>query len=208
MRPVGVGLMSRGPIGVEGVDDHRRELLALDKAAHLGLCQELRALVGTHHVVERARRHLVRGPTVGVKSQGGNTRGVDYALDAGRERRGHQRARALDVGAVHRLGVAHPEPVIRGYVIDRTAARDRGGEARGVLQQPLGDLEIEPGEITAVAVRPTERPHGTPSGDQRARDCGADKSRGPRDQHGLGGSGNHGGCWLVRCPQVATASAG
>src|SRR5207248_3100838 len=106
------------------------------------------------------------------------------------------------------LGIAHPEPVIRGYVIDRSTPSYRRGKASNVLERPLGDLEIEPGEIAAVAARPAERPHGTSGGDQRTRHCGADKSRGPRDQHGLGGSGNHGSCWLVRRPQVATASAG
>ena len=65
IRPVGVGLMSRGPMGVDGATITAGSLSSCDQALDFALGHQLAALVGADHALRRVARgfvHRVAGP--------------------------------------------------------------------------------------------------------------------------------------------------
>jgi hypothetical protein len=61
-------------------------------------------------------------------AQHGDAAGIDDARDLGGQGRLHQMAGAVDIGGVHGGGLAHPESVIGGNVIERATACHGGNE--------------------------------------------------------------------------------
>ena len=83
MRPVGVGLMSRGPTGVDGLTITAGKLALAHELPHHLLGQEFGALVMADHVREAARRRFIGRAAVVVPAQRGDAAGIDDARDAG-----------------------------------------------------------------------------------------------------------------------------
>ena len=139
--PVGVGLMSRGPTGADGIDHHRRQPLLAHQVHHRPFRQELRALVGADEVRLVGRRGLVGRRAVLRPPQRGDRTAMHDALHARRLRRAHHRQRALDVGPQHRVRIGHPEPIV-GRDVEHVAAAGGGARQRGgvgqVAQRQLG----------------------------------------------------------------------
>ena len=82
MRPVGVGLMSRGPMGVEGATITAGKPLLRDQALDFALGHQLAALVGADHALRRVARGFVhRLAMAGL--QGRDRGGIDHPLHAG-----------------------------------------------------------------------------------------------------------------------------
>ena len=100
-----------------------------------------------------SRRHGVASSAdaAGNKTEGRDAAGIDDAFDPGGERRKHQLARAVDIGAEHRRRIGHPKPVIGGDVKQIPAPGDGGVERRRVLERALGDVDVQAGEVAAVA---------------------------------------------------------
>ena len=86
---------------------------------------------------------LLVGDAARHDAQGRDAAGVDDALDPGVERGQHQIPRAVDIGAEHRPGVGHPQPVIGRDVEQVAATRDRRGERVGVFERAFRDLDLE-----------------------------------------------------------------
>ena len=122
--------MSRGPTGADGIDDHRRQPLFAHQIQHRPLGQEFRALVGADEVRLVGRRGLVGRRAVAGHAQRGDRTAVHDALDPRCLRRTHHRDRAVDIGAQHRPGIGHPEPVIGRDVEHVAAAVDGRAPAR------------------------------------------------------------------------------
>ena len=69
MRPVGVGLMSRGPIGVDGATITAGKPFVRDHALDFALGHQLAALVGADHALRRVARGFVhRSPSPGFSA--------------------------------------------------------------------------------------------------------------------------------------------
>jgi hypothetical protein len=65
---------------------------------------------------------------------------------------------ALNVGPVHLLGIAHPEPVIGGYVKHGVASRDRlfdRGRITEVSDHPLG---VQALNVLGITASPNQQP--------------------------------------------------
>ena len=121
----GRGLGVVGADGRGGIEDH--DLLAVLRGGdRLLLGQKLGALVVADHVVERDGRVFVDDDAVGAEVHGGDARCVDDAPDAGFAGHAQQLARAVDVGAVHGVGIGNPEAVVGGNVNHGVAACERG----------------------------------------------------------------------------------
>ena len=88
-RPVGVGLRSRGPTGVEGLTMTAGSPRSPISRRTTSSACEFRLLVGADHVAIGSAVVLV-GDAAGDEAEGGDAAGIDDALDAGGERRGHQ----------------------------------------------------------------------------------------------------------------------
>ena len=86
------------------------------------LGEELGTLIVADHVGERDWSVLVDDDTVSAEVHGGDGGGVDDAADIGFAGGAEEIAGAINVGAVHGVGVANPEAVIGGYVEDGFAA--------------------------------------------------------------------------------------
>ena len=181
--PVGVGLMSRGPTGALGFtitigspSCARRE--------HGLLGQVFGALVGADHLVQRVRRRLVGRGAVADQPERRDAAAIHHALHAGRLRRQEQRARALDIGAVHLRRVGDPQPVIRRDV-DHVAAAGHCAPERGrVPQVALGQLGRQPGDVRAVAAGPHQQAQGVAAAKQGAGDGRADEAGRAGDESG------------------------
>src|SRR5579863_1221967 len=102
--------------------------------------EELRPLVVAHHVFKHNGGIFVDDYAVGSEVHRGYAGGVDEALDAGFARKAEKFARAVHVGAVHRLRVGNPEAVIGGNVDNGVAA----GEAcaQGFRLHQVADIRI------------------------------------------------------------------
>ena len=88
------------------------------------------------------------------KRHGGDAGGVDDAGDAGFAGQAQQVAGAVDVGAVHRIGVANPEAVVGGNVHHCVAALERGREGFGlgeIADDGVAGDAFEIGEIAGFA---------------------------------------------------------
>ncbi len=163
------------------VDDDRRQTAPADQPEHDLLGLELRLLVWPDHFGESAGRVFV-GHTAGNQADRGDAAGMDDALDAGGQRRAHQFARALDIGAEHGGRVGNPQPVIGGDVEQVPAAGDGAGERGRILHRALGDFYRQAGEVAAVAARAGQHPHATAAVQQCPRHRRADEPGRPGDE--------------------------
>ena len=153
MRPVGVGLTSRGPIGVEGLTVTTGNAELRGALAHGLLGQELRALVVADHVVDGHGRVLVGRRAILVDAEHGDARRVDHARRAGGRGRLEHVDGAFDVGAVHRLRIRDPEPIVGRDVKHGRATRGGAAQRVAIREVAVGDLDVEPRQIAAVAAR-------------------------------------------------------
>ncbi len=112
-----------------GIDDDGRQPGAGQLAHHL-LGEELGALVVAQHGGDAAGRGLVGGAAVAAKAERRDAAGIDDALDPGRGCGPHQAARAVDIGAIERRRIAHPEAVV-GRDVEQPAAAPSGREIGG-----------------------------------------------------------------------------
>ncbi len=103
------------------------------------------------HVAERDGRVFVDDHAVAAEVHGGDARCVDDALDAGFAGQLEQVAGAIDVGAVHGVGIANPEAVVGGYVDDGIAALKGGGVGVGLGEIADLGLAVDAFEIGEVA---------------------------------------------------------
>ncbi len=145
--PVGVGLMSRGPIGVDGLTITGGHPFVADQPAHLLLGEVFGALVHADHRGFVDRRVLRPRRAVADQPERGDAAAIDDPLHPGVARRPQQVAGAVHVGLHHRPGVRHPEPIIGGHVHDVGAAFDGGCEARRVAQVALDQLGRQAGDV-------------------------------------------------------------
>ena len=68
-RPVGVGLMSRGPMGVDGATITAGSFSVCDQAFDFAFGHQLAALIGADHALRRVARGFVhRAPSPGFNA--------------------------------------------------------------------------------------------------------------------------------------------
>ena len=82
MRPVGVGLMSRGPMGVDGATITAGKPFLRDHALDFAFGHQLAALVGADDALRRVARGFVHRLAI-ARLQRRDRRGIDHPLDAG-----------------------------------------------------------------------------------------------------------------------------
>ena len=152
------------------IHDHDRVVELVGAAAHRLLGEELRALVGADHVVERHGRRLVGRRAVAIDPEHRDARRIDEPLDACR-RGGLEHVHGpFDVRAVHRQRIRDPEPIVGRDVEHRVAAARRGAQRLAVGQVALGELDVETLEVAPIAAAAHERAHGAAVREQRAHD--------------------------------------
>ena len=172
--PVGVGLMSPGPIGVDGLTMTAGRPRSSISSRTAASAWNFDSLYGPIMSCGAARRLLV-GDAALQDAEHRDAAGIDDALDPGRLRRQHQLAGALDIDPEHRRRVRHPQPVIGGDVKHIAAARHRRRQRGEIVERALGDLDLQPFEVAPVAVRPRQHPHLLAAAQQRPRHRRADK---------------------------------
>ena len=156
IRPVGVGLTSRGPIGVEGLTittgrPARRPSLPPPFGHHLA------ALVGPDGLPRRQRQGLVRRPDRRRGRQGGDAAGIDDPLDPGGQGRVHHGAGSGKVVAHDLLGIARPEPVV-GRDVEEVAHALHGRAMRASAISPIAISASRSFEVLARAGGPHQQP--------------------------------------------------
>ena len=166
--------MSPGPTGVDGLTMTTGRPRSSISSRTTSSAWNFDRLYGPIMSAALARRLLV-GDAAREEAEGRDAAGVDDALDPGCQRRQHQFAGALDIGAEHRRRVGHPDPVIGRDVEHIAAARRPRRQRCGVLQRALGDLDVQTCEVAPVAVRPGQHPHRLAAAQQRARHRRSDK---------------------------------
>ena len=169
----------RAVAGAEGhprIDDDEREPRA-GEAKRDALAEILRERVRPRHVPEVEPLVLVA-----AKADGHDGAREDDARNpcvASREQDGR---RPLDVDAEERLGVGRPELVDGREVVERARALEAAAHQRLVRDVAVGDLDVEPREVSAVRARLDERAHFAPAREERAHDGAPDEPR--RAGHG------------------------
>ena len=101
---------------------------------------------------------------------------VHDALHPRRLGRTHHRQRALDIGAQHRLGIGHPEPVVRRDVEHVAAAGGRARQRGGIGEVAQRQFRIDAGQVAPVAGRPDQQAQPMPTRRQHPRDRGTDEA--------------------------------
>jgi hypothetical protein len=155
-RGLDVALADRGG----RVDDHDRQP-ALSPRDRDALRVVLRFLVVADDAAAVDRGGLVGGRAVGGEPQRGDRARVDDARHAGLGRGARARCRCRRRSHGRARAVAHPEPVVRGDVVDGGDALHRRAIERGP-SGPLDDLDGEAVEVVAPVRRAGEAPHGSP----------------------------------------------
>ena len=80
------------------------------------------------HIADRNRRVFVDHDAIGAEVHGGYAGCVDDAWHIGFAGQAQQVACAVNVGAVHCIGVSHPQAVVGRNVNQSVATLERGGE--------------------------------------------------------------------------------
>ena len=158
------------------IDHHRRQPLLAHQVHHRPLGQELRALVGADEIRLVGRRGLVGRRAIGRHPQRRDRTAVHDALHPRRLGRTHHRQRALDIGAQHRLGIGHPEPVVRRDVEHIAAAGGGARQRRGIGEVAQRQFRIDAGQVAPVAGRPDQQAQPMPARRQHPRDRGTDEA--------------------------------
>ena len=184
MRPVGVGLTSRGPIGVDGLTITAGRPIAQRPSprpdAQPRPCCACRRR-------SRPFRRAAHPPSRGAvpEPERRDAARVDDALDARFERLLHDEPRSLDIVAADLVRVFRPEPVIGGGVEEEPdaleRARERGAVGEIALAQRVAGIEIR-----ARARGAREHADVVAALAQRGGDRRADKAARAGDQHGRG----------------------
>ena len=195
MRPVGVGLMSRGPIGVEGLT-----ITAGRPSPHQALDDTFgryfAALVGADRLGFGQAARFVSGVFARARLQRGDGARVDDALDAGVAAAFHDRARAGHVVADDLVRIARPQPVIGGNMEDVTHAPPwRGASLSASRMSPSTISHRQLFEIAARAGGAHQRAHRN----SRAPASSPHHSR----AHEAGGAGH-----AEQCPVIDARPAG
>ena len=139
IRPVGVGLMSRGPIGVDGLTMTDRQAVARDHRFDQALGGDLAALVGADRVAGFASgADSSAAPPVATACERRDAARVDDPLDAAARapppsRRACRRRWCAPIAA----RLARPQAVIGGHVHDIAHARHRTRERARVADVAL-----------------------------------------------------------------------
>src|SRR5579863_405949 len=129
------------------------------------------------HVGQRDGRIFVGGIPVTSESHRSDARGVNHAPDAVLARRFENSARALDVGTVHFVRIAHPEAVIGGDVKYGVAAGDGFVERGRSAEVAGGGFGVESFEIFQIAGRAYKQAELCALARQDASNVGAEESR-------------------------------
>src|SRR5581483_5413192 len=104
-------------------------------------------------------------------------------VDAAVERCFHYRARAIDVGGVHRLWIRNPESIVGCDMKNRLTFSSRASQRGRIREIPLGDFDVEMLEIPAIIVRSRQNTDAVAGREQMPCDRGSDKSGGAGNQH-------------------------
>ena len=166
------------------VDDHRRQPFARAPARSTACSAGISSAC-------RCRRSPPR--STGVSSSAGVPSPVrpraatllqcTIALHPGRRGGAHQRRGAVDVGAQHRRGVRHPDPVVGGDMHDIAAAGDRARRgAAGRSRSPSTSSASSPARLRRSLPARTSRRSWCPRRQQRARHRRSDEAGGAGHQ--------------------------
>ena len=172
------------------IDDHDPQALA--RGGQRGLLgHELAALVRADHVCERDRTVFASRPLSGDAERADGA-GVDHQLGAGAARGFEHVARAVEIGGVHRRFIEHPEPVVRGEMVNFGAsmrgALDRGGVAH-VADRALAIEALQRAEVGTVAHQHAD---AIAAREQSAHDMASDKAVASGYECGFVGHGESG----------------
>ncbi len=155
--PVGVGFASPGPIGVVGfrIITCCPDLRCLDG---LLLAQKLRPLVVADHLRQRNRRIFIHDCAVRLESHRRNARRIDHTLNTSLSRQLQQLPRPIDVGGVHLLRIANPQPIVRRNMHQRIAASERRTQLLRLPQIAGDHLSIDSHKRIQPARLPRQQP--------------------------------------------------
>src|SRR6267378_1118548 len=103
-------------------------------------------------------------------------------LDVYTTRRTEQGTRALNIRAVHLVGIANPQPVVRSNVKDNVAARKRLLNRRSVAQVADHPISVQIANVAQVACGPHQQPQVGSLFGQDACNMTAQKTRGAGDK--------------------------
>ena len=181
MRPVGVGLMSRGPMGVDGATITAGSFSSRDHAFDFALGQKFAFLVDADGAFLGVARGLVhRLALAGL--QGGDGRGIDHPLHTRLKRGLHGGAGAFQIVAGDFHGIAGPKPVIGGDMEQIARAFQRLAHGADIAHVAAHDVHIQARDIGARRGRPHQHAHLEAAIERLARNRRADKTRCARDQ--------------------------
>ena len=103
--------------------------------------------------VNRHRRGLIRRRAIFLCAERGDRACINDALDSRRHGRFHQRMRTVDIDAMHRRWIGHPDAVIGGDMKKRLAIFQRLAIGFRLAEIAFDDFNIEPRKIAPVVVR-------------------------------------------------------
>ena len=106
----------------------------------------------SNHVTERNRCVFIRGPPISVQAEGCDAAGVDHAFDPGSQCGLHNAACPLDITLIQIIGVARPQAVIGGDMVQTVATSAGTGERIRVAQIAMKNLHREILDVTVVAM--------------------------------------------------------
>ena len=116
------------------------------------------------------------------KSHGRDTRRVNNTPYALLPRCLEQRTRALDIRAIHLVGIAHPQPVVGRHVKYNFATGQRFLNRSRVAQVTHNSIGVQILNVAQIARRPHQQPQPGSLFRQDARNMTAQKSRGAGDE--------------------------
>ena len=206
IRPVGVGLMSRGPIGVEGATITAGSPCSAHQAFDFTFGHQLGALVGADHALRRVARGFIHRRVAGLQRRDGG--GIDHPLDTGFERGAHGGPGALEIVALDLARVARPQPVIGRDMEQVARAFHGGGHGLFVAHVARHRLAMQLGDVEPVGARPHQDAHMQPARHQRPRHGGADKTGCAGDQSDVTHRGSPQPLAQARCARRFRRSTG